>query len=399
MMLRSARLLSLSSLTLCAAMRPAQAQYFTNQDGCAESGAYRVQVELSPSLWLPAADGSFALAHPTGNAIPSLISLASAPHPSFTGGGLLRYGPYSTELDLQYVNSPDNKTLPGAPDSGATQLHLDASYVRIAPGLGYQLYKGNVFSIPASLDARAGIAYFETWQQMQGTGNPNGGASHGGDFAQPWIGTRINFVPANSWRIELAALAQGLGIGNASWGWGASGIVSYAVSDWWAVGVGYKTLSAGHNMGYHGISGAPKRSLDLTAYGPVLGVTFRFGSAPPPPPAPTSATIAAPVPVQARTYLVSFDGNSAALTPRAEQILAQAASDRSNQNMTIIEVNESTDMPGTAPYSMDISLRIAGEVEAQLVADGVPDSEIGVQGPGGTTLREPQNHCVEIILQ
>lgn len=263
MMLRSATLLSLPSLALGASLCPAQAQDFTNHDGYAGNGAYRVQLELSPALWLPAAHGSAA---PAG--------FTAAPHPAFTGGGLLRYGPYSTELDVQYVSNSDSKTLP---DSSA---RLGASYVRVAPGLGYQLYKGTIFSIPASLDARAGFAYFEDWQTLQGYGNSGRRPSSSDNFVQPWVGTRIDFIPRSNLRLELTALVQGMGADHLSWG--AAGIISYAISDWCAVGVGYKAQNTAHNGG----PGIPKEALNLTAYGPMLGVTFRFGNAPPPPPAP-----------------------------------------------------------------------------------------------------------------
>lgn len=262
MMLRSATLITLPSLALGASLCPAQAQDFTNRDLYADNGTYRVQIELSPALWLPAVHGS---------------SFTAAPHPAFTGGGLLRYGPYSTELDVQYVSDSDNRTLPGG---GGNTARLDASYVRVAPGIGYQLYKGAIFSVPASLDARAGFAYFENWQTLQGNGNTGDRLSHGDNFVQPWVGTRINFIPARNWRLELTALVQGMGADHLSWG--AAGVISYAVSDWCAVGVGYKAQNAAHNGG----PGIPKEALNLTAYGPMLGVTFRFGNAPPPPPPP-----------------------------------------------------------------------------------------------------------------
>jgi outer membrane protein OmpA-like peptidoglycan-associated protein len=407
MMLRSAGFLSLSSLTLCLTIEPVQAQYFTNHGGYTNSGAYHIQLELSPYLWLPAANGSFTFAHAAGgnhsagSPVASRADLVSTVHSSFVGDGLLRYGPYSAELELQDVNASGSKTLSGEPDSSERR---DASYVRVAPGLGYQFYRGNVFSIPASVDARTGFSYFESQQQIRNEGNPNGEAGRNVDFVQPWIGTRIDFLPANNWRIELAGLVQGIGIANGSWGWGASGIISYAVNDWFAVDVGYKANNSGHNGS--GLN-APKRSLELKAYGPMFGVTVRFGSSPPSPPAPTFALAAAPVPVQARTYLLFFDWDSAVLTPRAVQVVAQAAWDSGNQNLTTIKVNGYTDSAGTAAYDKGLSLRRANAVETQLVADGVPESEIGVRGFGDNALLVPaapgvigpQNRRIEIVLQ
>jgi outer membrane protein OmpA-like peptidoglycan-associated protein len=153
--------------------------------------------------------------------------------------------------------------------------------------------------------------------------------------------------------------------------------------------------------------GSSKRSLNLTAYGPVAGFSLRFGSSPPPPPAPTPAPIAAPAPVTAQTYLVFFDWDKAGLTPRATQIIAQAAADSKSQSVTTIDVNGYTDTSGTADYNQGLSVRRAQAVAGQLEADGVPASEITAQGFGDTHLlvatgpgvREPQNRRVEIVVQ
>jgi outer membrane protein OmpA-like peptidoglycan-associated protein len=423
MKLRSTSLVSLSAMALCFAIKPAHAQYYTNHDGYTDSGQYRVQVELSPYLWLPATSGSVGFAHPaiidrihdrTGRAsgefstsVPSLNSLTESLHFSFMGDGLLRYGPYSVETDLQYVSGFASKTLFTTPDGGLYRVHADASFVRIAPGLGYQVYSGDVFSIPTSVDARAGFAYFANWKNLQGEGNLTGEIGDSGNFIQPWLGTRIDFVPSPNWRVELTAMVQGLGVSNGSWGWGASAIVSYAVSSWFDVNAGYRALNTERNQGDVNTPGTSKRSLDLTAYGPVVGFSLRFGSSPPPPPAPTPAPVAAPAPVTAQTYLVFFDWDKADLTPRATQIIAQAAADSKSQTVTTIDVNGYTDTSGTPDYNQGLSVRRARAVAAQLVTDGVPASEITAQGFGDTHLlvstgpgvREPQNRRVEIIVQ
>jgi outer membrane protein OmpA-like peptidoglycan-associated protein len=416
MKFRSASLVSLSAIALCLAIKPAHAQYFTNHDGYTDDGQYRVQVELSPYLWLPASSGSIGFAHEavasriSGNfstSVPSVNSLASSLHFSFMGDGLLRYGPYSVETDLQYVSAFGSKTLSVTPDGGLNRLHVNASYVRIAPGLGYQVYSGDVFTIPTSVDARAGFAYFASWRKLQGEGNLAGEIGGSGNFVQPWLGTRIDFIPAPSWRIELAAMVQGMGVDNGSWGWGASAIVSYAVSSWFDVDAGYRALNSERNQGNRDTPGAGRRSLDFTAYGPVVGITLRFGSSPPPPPAPTSTPVAAPAPVTAQTYLVFFDWDKADLTPRATQIIAQAAANSKSQAVTTIDVNGYTDTSGTPVYNQGLSVRRAKAVAAQLVTDGVPESEITAQGFGDTRLlvatgpgvREPQNRRVEIIVQ
>jgi outer membrane protein OmpA-like peptidoglycan-associated protein len=135
-----------------------------------------------------------------------------------------------------------------------------------------------------------------------------------------------------------------------------------------------------------------------------VGLRYVFGVAPMMAPAP--APMASPAPASARTYLVFFDWDKYALTPRATQIIAQAASDSKTQSTTTIDVSGYTDTSGTATYNQGLSERRAQAVARKLVADGVPGSEISIHAygethllvPTGPGVREPQNRRVEIIL-
>jgi OOP family OmpA-OmpF porin len=140
-----------------------------------------------------------------------------------------------------------------------------------------------------------------------------------------------------------------------------------------------------------------------------VGIRYAFGTPAPaaPAPAPAPEPIAAPAPAMAKTYLVFFDWDRYNLTPRATQIIAQAAADSRTQLTTTIAVNGYTDTSGTPDYNQGLSVRRAKAVAAQLVVDGVPESEITTQGfgendllvPTGPGVREPQNRRVAIILQ
>ena len=142
----------------------------------------------------------------------------------------------------------------------------------------------------------------------------------------------------------------------------------------------------------------------------LVGLRYQIFNPPPvapmvtPAPAPVAA---APAPAPARTYLVFFDWNQSSLTPRATQIIAQAASDSHTAQTTTLDVSGYTDTSGTPTYNMGLSERRAQAVAGQLVADGVPQSEISIHAygethllvPTGPGVREPQNRRVEIVLQ
>jgi OOP family OmpA-OmpF porin len=131
----------------------------------------------------------------------------------------------------------------------------------------------------------------------------------------------------------------------------------------------------------------------------LIGLRYAFNAAP--------VVAAAAVPMAAaRTFLVFFDWSKADLTDRARQIIGEAASAR-GQGVTRIEVNGFTDRSGPASYNMQLSIRRANAVAAELVRRGVPRNEIVTRGfgeennlvPTADGVREPQNRRVEIILK
>ena len=144
----------------------------------------------------------------------------------------------------------------------------------------------------------------------------------------------------------------------------------------------------------------------------LFGLRYAFDTAPPAPP-PGPAPVMAPAPAAARTYLVFFDWDSAELTARARQIVADAAQNAMHVRTTRLEVDGYADsshaLPGRSgqDYNLSLSLRRTDAVRAELVRDGVAAAAIQVHGYGDTNLlvptgpnvREPQNRRVEIIVR
>jgi outer membrane protein OmpA-like peptidoglycan-associated protein len=139
----------------------------------------------------------------------------------------------------------------------------------------------------------------------------------------------------------------------------------------------------------------------------MAGLRYQIFNPPPVAPAPAPAPMAAaPAPAPAKTYLVFFDWDKSILTPRATQIIAEAASDSKTTAVTTINVSGYTDTSGTPVYNQGLSERRAKAVAAQLVTDGVPASAIETHAygethllvPTGPGVREPQNRRVEIVL-
>jgi len=137
----------------------------------------------------------------------------------------------------------------------------------------------------------------------------------------------------------------------------------------------------------------------------MIGLRYAFGA--PAVAVAAPAPMAAPAPAPARSYLVFFDWDKANLTPRAQQIIKEAADNSTKVKYTRIEVNGYTDTSGTPQYNQGLSIRRAQAVAAELVKDGVPQGAIAIQGfgethllvPTGAGVREPQNRRVEIIIR
>ena len=135
----------------------------------------------------------------------------------------------------------------------------------------------------------------------------------------------------------------------------------------------------------------------------LIGLRYAFGVAP----APVAPTSVIPAPAPARTYLVFFDWDKADLSPRARQIIADAAKASTAVATTRIEVGGHADRTGTAAYNQQLSMRRAQSVAAELVRLGVARTAISINAFGDTkplvataaNTREPQNRRVEIVLK
>jgi len=122
---------------------------------------------------------------------------------------------------------------------------------------------------------------------------------------------------------------------------------------------------------------------------------------------PKAATAPPPPPPPMKNFLVFFDFDKSTLTPRALDIVKEAAAvAKSGQNARVTCTGH-TDTAGPANYNMALSLRRANTVKNALVKEGVAPASISVVGRGETALlvptkdgvREPQNRRVEIVVQ
>jgi hypothetical protein len=262
----------------------AKAQFFSSTEGYGPDGKPKLQVEIDPYAWWPGLSGHVNFASPlvagrsTGNFNTGLLSynlIKDSLHAAFMGAGIVRDGPLSAEIDIQYLSVSQSNNLFTGPQGGVARVKTAVEMLRVAPGIGYQAYTGQAFGIPVSLDARGGLAIFSTSNTLTGEASLDGrGSSSDNTFVQPWLGARATFVVTPRWRVQLDGMVQGFSV-NGSWGYGASGAVSYAMTDWAILNFGARAIET-ERFGLGLTSFGQKRSLALTTYGPFFGVGFRF---------------------------------------------------------------------------------------------------------------------------
>jgi outer membrane protein OmpA-like peptidoglycan-associated protein len=106
----------------------------------------------------------------------------------------------------------------------------------------------------------------------------------------------------------------------------------------------------------------------------------------------------------AQTYLMFFDLNSAALTPEAQAIVDDAATNAETAGARSLLVVGHTDRTGTAAYNMRLSARRAETVGRALIERGIPAEAISLDAMGEEDplvptedgVPEPQNRRVVI---
>lgn len=268
----------ISGLVIGLSATQAHAQ-FSARDGYAEDGGYRVQVELTPYLWLPASSGTARIGGRLGRDFsfdsgpPTIADLAHSLHGAFVGYGLLRYGPWSAEIDTQWIDAFHKSSVQADANGPGGTLKDTLRVFRIAPGLGYQIYSGAVAGMPTTVDGRVGFSVLAWDVSAKIEESPFSGTSASKSFAQPWVGFRVDFYPWRDWRFEVGAMGEGFGVNGGVWGWGTSALASYSITSWLDVTGGIRALAS---SGRGNSSETIKRSIDFTAYGPLLGFGVRF---------------------------------------------------------------------------------------------------------------------------
>ncbi len=278
------RLLSLAAVAaamLAWSGTGAWAQGFSSKEGYGPDGGYQLFVELSPYAFLPHVDATANGLGPRGirgtSGSVSGWKLLSSLQGAFFGNGIVRYGPFSAELNAIYVNLKNDRiyTLPRLGRNVTGDASMDMTLVQA--GVGYRVYSGNVAGMDSGLDARVGAQYLSWNAHANTASNLLGGADASGEAASPYLGVRADLYPTPKWRIRFASDVSGFGVNNNTWGWQAALTGSYLVRSWFDVTAGFAVYDMAANRDVTSVLGSSNRqTLHVLAYGPMIGIGFRF---------------------------------------------------------------------------------------------------------------------------
>ena len=198
--------------------------------------------------------------------------------------------------------------------------------------------------------------------------------------------------------------------------------ISYAVDEALSIKADYRYLrTVDEGLAVESSYGGGNASAAYASHAIMIGFTYKFPAPRPaaaatqvamPPPAPAPMVQAPPAkmvvaaPVE-RSFMLFFDWDKSDLSPAARAIIQQAADNAKKNHNVVIKATGYTDLSGTEPYNLKLSVRRADAVKAMLVAQGIPADEISVVGKGKSDplvptkdgVREAQNRRVTITFE
>jgi hypothetical protein len=229
-------------------------------------------VQVTPYLWASGMEGNISPFRdaPTIHVEKSFSDIME----DFNVGGFVniwaRRDRFVFSGDMMYVNTTSAKTTTVLPDlfppvGAEISGELDSIEFNASAQAGYRVIDASGFS----LDALAGGRFWYISNDAT-INTPVGSVSVSEDFnwIDPLIGARAFYAFNDRLSVMGQADIGGFGVGS-DLTWSLLGTFNYVFNDKWSASLGYKYLSVDYDDdGY---------VFDVDLYGPVLGVTYRFG--------------------------------------------------------------------------------------------------------------------------
>lgn len=253
---------------------------FSAREGFTPDGTAHWSFEVTPYLYLPNVDATIGLGHPLNTDVsisrsrPTVSQLVSSLTGAFVADSVARYGNWSAELNVLYLGVEAKKGFPPVvPGGPGLTLKSNASMVFVSPGFGYRILPSDA-SGKVAVDLRAGFIYNYLDANANFEQSSLGGVGKSYSFVQPWVGTRVAYYPSPWWRLAGDVALTGMGVDGGAIGWNGRLTVSYLITSWFDVTLGYAAVQTVRHRQLE--RDGTNRSINLLAYGPVVAIGFRF---------------------------------------------------------------------------------------------------------------------------
>lgn len=242
----------------------------------ASPGESKWEFDLIPYLWMSSISGDVTL---KGN--PSQVSMSFGDiFSDLTFGGQFhleaRNGRWGLFFDVTYLNlSADADTVD--PSVGPVSADFGMQQWLVEFGGLYQLGRwplGKNGGMALALDVLGGGRYWYLSGDLDAyvpLAHLSVNKSGRKDWIDPFVGLRLRLNLTKDLLLVLRGDVGGFGVGS-EFTWNASAVLAYNISRVVSVGLGYRALGVDYESG----SGSSKFKYDVTMYGPLIGVGFRF---------------------------------------------------------------------------------------------------------------------------
>ncbi len=221
------------------------------------------EVVLAPYAWIASMTGDAAIGRT--DPVPVDISFSDLLKNlkfGFMLHGEVRKGAWGVILDAFYAKLGSDLS---TPLGGVLDLQVQVLVFEALLNRRFDLPKG-------SIDAYAGIRYWDVALDVELEGVVSGALDRGDSWVDPVIGSRLIQYVADDWFVMLRGDIGGFGVGS-NFSWTAAAGVGYEVSDLFSIVAQYKALDVDYE---NDAVGTPDFLLfDAVVHGPLIGFVFR----------------------------------------------------------------------------------------------------------------------------
>ncbi len=222
------------------------------------------EVVLAPYAWIASITGDAAIGRTDPAPVDvSFSDLLENLRFGFMLHGEVRKGAWGVMLDAFYVKLGSDLS---TPLGGVLDLQVQV--------LVFEALLSRRFDLPrGSVDAYAGIRYWDVDLDVELEGVVSGAIDRGDSWVDPVVGGRVIHYVGDDWFVMLRGDIGGFGVGS-NFSWTAAAGVGYEVSDLFSIVAQYKALDVDFE---NDAAGTPDFLLfDAIVHGPLVGFVFRF---------------------------------------------------------------------------------------------------------------------------